>query len=442
MIPAMPEVVIEVHVSPGGQWPAVGGWRVPDAALGATSRSRCMAIEAQPGEERAAQIVDLVAALTFELETSREPLLLLSGAGLAQLLLVRDLVRYGHGPVLERCRVVHALLSVERPFLVEGRARWVHGLVLDSPILAVEAENWSRHLPRTLQVNVLPPVPLGSDAPTGADAVRDARERLGVVNDAYVVAQVAQQTSPWIALGMQAFAVWAQGLHATCAACRALNVYRLATENARHEPRVHCVACGSRDLVPGQAVPDANLLVALADCSGDCPHPTHLATWLRLGGHCDLLAVAAQSETCLDALHAADVTLLLGDPALHDPLLEAAATIARASIRNAPSSHVAPLSQSIAGRQCGWDIRSHMSAYPSLRTLVRSLQRSYSDRGAQPSTKRRTAQHSWQFDADDAARWAVALRELVAAPPPLFIRNRFTRGQGSDGKDSDASHGR
>jgi hypothetical protein len=303
----------------------------------------------------------------------------------------------------------------------------VHGLILDSPPLAVEAACWQRVLGPGIgaRVFVVPPEPLipGPLAlePPGREASRDRGE------GAFVIAQLGGAADSWQAIGVQAFQIWAHGCYGRCETCRALSLDRLLSPVARYEPRSACLYCGSGRLVRPGGRPEAQLAVTLLEEEVGAPDPRVVAEWLGASQQVSVVGAGDEPEARLrSALAEADVALLLGPTAFPGPWLDAARAAGLACVTNDAGGGESEASILIRSAHYTWDSRSHVTGRPALPQLIRALETAFSRRGE----LRRDAEPPAQRP-EVAKAWGGALEALSQAPQR---RRRLRRPRWAGGR--------
>lgn len=402
--------VVSIHLSDSGEAAPFGSFRLPlDAAgawphvaLGARSPSET---DGAPGLE------GVLDHLRRESQAGRITMALSSGDLRAQLALLPALRQAGLAPP---ARVVLCVSGSQRPFLPSALPpALVHGLIFESPPLAVEAAHLAQKLGPAFakRVLVVPPGPLSRGPAAAPPEGHGAPSSHDLDAAPLVIAQVARHEDSWTALGVQAFQIWAHGCYGRCQECGALSLDRFHNPTARYEARAACLYCGSPRLVRAERRPEARLVVALLEANGSVPDPRVVAQWLGVAAQVSVLG--AGEAALRSALARADVALLLSPPAFADPLRDEARAAGLPVISNDPHAAGDGKTIPISAAHYDWDSRNHVRSWPSLPQLVRAFGVAFSRRGE----ARRGAVASAQ-GADQSAAWLAALDELFETPLP------------------------
>ena len=325
---------------------------------------------------------------------SGSALLLLSGEPAAQLAFVAAMAA---ADLASSVRSVLCVPAHQRPLLPLRRQPFVHGLLVDNPPTLAEARCWAGafHPDVLRRVRVVPPAPVPPVTPAS---------RSGAA--APVVLLPGWRPDPWLAQGVQAFDAWASGRRCLCRRCGASSLHAFFPHLARYSPRERCLGCGAAELAEAPRPAAPRLHVTLLEQADATPDPAVVADWL---GASRRVAVSTGPSA---ARCAADLVLLVNDPAYPDARLDAARRSGLPLVTNNVLAADDPRTVAVAAANHRWDFHGQVSAHPGLPQLVSALERA-ATLGAMP-----TATSPPEADADDrrAAVWGEAIAQLWALP--------------------------
>ena len=301
------------------------------------------------------------------LQHNRTPLLLVSGHPLYQLCLMEALQSQN---LASRVCTVSCVASQHRPVLWRDYP-FLHGLVVDAPPTAAENLRWQRFFGNDLGQRVIEIQPFHAQTQLDRETIANR-----IHNNAQHSAQglrcslIALEADAWMALGIFAFTVWAQGRFSSCSNCGAYSVDRFYPHMARFEARNACLYCGALSLQRAQALPDAQLSVFLNEDVEASPHPGVLAEWLGVVSQLEVQTLSSEADfrTIVQLYSQADISILLNDPAYPDVRLPAA----RASNTTLVTNHGNDGMSAVAACH-SWDASGQVTAYTSIPALLRAL---------------------------------------------------------------------